>query len=57
MKCPDCSSEKLSKKGFRWVSTRDGSIVGAPLSPTPYRRKLQQYQCRECGKIFVLKEG
>lgn len=41
VKCPECGSEKLMKKGMRFVA----------------RIKRQQYQCSACGKVFVPKEG
>ncbi len=40
-KCPECGSEKLIKHGIRFAG-RKGN-----------RAKVQQYQCRDCGRITV----
>ncbi len=37
IKCPECQSEKVIKSGFRWVT----------------RKKVQQYRCNGCGKLFA----
>ena len=53
MQCPECLSERLTKKGFRWIGRK---VVRGPLMPTP-RRKVQQWLCGNCGKVFAIKEG
>jgi len=39
--CPECNSIKLRKYGTKFVK-KDG-----------VRIKIQQYQCRECGRVTV----
>jgi len=37
LKCPECGSKRLIKFGKRWIR----------------RRQIQQWQCRNCGRITV----
>ena len=43
--CPECGSEKLIKFGMRWVK-REGKRV-----------KVQQFSCRDCGRISIKPVG
>lgn len=48
MKCPECGSVRLIKFGKKFV-----------ILPAGKRERVQQYQCRDCGRITVhpIKEG
>jgi transposase-like protein len=41
VKCTKCGAENNIKTGFQW---RKG------------KRDVQRYRCKECGKVFVLKD-
>jgi len=43
MKCPECGSPNLMKFGKKFVKD---SVTGE-------RHRVQQYQCRDCGRITV----
>lgn len=40
--CPECESDKVKRRGFR---------------KTENRGKIQRYECRDCGKAFVMDDG
>jgi len=42
IKCPECKSIKRKKFGFRWGKLANGKRV-----------KKQQYQCNDCGRIYI----
>lgn len=41
MKCPECGSDSLTKFGKKFVWRGEK------------REKVQQYQCRDCGRITI----
>ena len=47
LRCPECNSEKLIKFGFKWA----GSKVDIGDGEKKKRIKLQQYQCKDCGRL------
>jgi len=43
MKCPECNSENLIKLGKKFSKNKE----------TGNRKRIQQYQCKECGRITI----
>lgn len=39
MKCPECGSTRLIKYGKRFIRSK--------------KREIQQYQCKNCGRITI----
>jgi hypothetical protein len=46
MRCPECKGNKLVKFGFKFVKNKFSG----------HREKIQQYQCKKCGRITVKPE-
>ena len=45
VKCPDCGSTDLTRRGTDWRANPNGN--------NPPRVLLQQLRCKNCGKIFT----